>query len=32
MDEDPFYDYRKKNAYEVKFHLFPQEHLQQDLQ
>jgi hypothetical protein len=32
INEDPFYDYRKKNAYEVKFHLFPQEHLQQDLQ
>jgi hypothetical protein len=32
INEDPFYDYRKKNAYEVKFNLLPQEHLQQDLQ
>jgi len=32
INEDPFYDYRKKNAYEVKFNLLPQEHLQEDLQ
>lgn len=31
INEDPFYDYRKKNAYEVKFNLLPQEHLQEDL-
>lgn len=31
INEDPFHDYRKINAYEVKFHLFPQEHLQEIL-
>ncbi len=31
IDENPFHDYRKKHAYEVKFHLFPQEHLQEIL-
>lgn len=32
INEDPFCDYRKKDAYEVKFHLFPQKHIQEILQ
>jgi hypothetical protein len=32
INEDPFYDYRKKHAYEIKFHLFPQKHIQDILQ
>ena len=32
INEDPFFDYREKDAYEVKFHLFPQKHIQEILQ
>lgn len=32
INEDPFYDYRKKDAYEVKFNLLHQKHIQEILQ